>query len=170
MGKSWLIKRLARKLVRYGHKVIVYSGVADTDFPKGVKLTFDHDVFERMLNDSANYGAHIFVDEATILFNKARSSAKYPAIHQLASAGRHKGFTAYFATQRPTRLIPDIRENCSQIYAFRLRGKKACQIVYEDCGEAKINGKRIDEIIIKQKQLEFVHVDMNKDIVVLGKL
>lgn len=169
-GKSWLMKRLVARLLKYKQKVLVYSGVADLDWPKGVKLTFDHDAFETMLADPANYGAHVFVDEATILFNAARSAAKYPNIYQLASAGRHKGYTAYFATQKPTRLDPMIRENCGELYCFRLRGAKSAHLVYEDFSEAHYNGEPIDKIILAQKKLEYVHIDTNTDTITLGAL
>lgn len=170
MGKSWLMKRLASRLLKYKQKVLCYSGVADLEWPKGVKLTFDHDEFERWLADPANFGAHVIVDEATILFNSARSPAKYPNIHKLASAGRHCGYTAYFATQRPTRLDTNIRENCAEIYCFKLRGAKSAKLVYEDCGEAEYNGVPIDKLILKQKKLEFIHIDMNTDKITLGAL
>lgn len=169
-GKSWLMKRLVRQLLKYKQKVIVYSGVADKDWPRGVKLTFDHDVFEAWLSDPANFGAHVFVDEASILFNQARSSAKYPNIHQLASAGRHCGYTAYFATQKPTRLDTMIRENCGECYCFRLGSKKSAKLVYEDYGERDYKGIPIDQIILKQKKLEYIHIDTNTDTITLGSL
>lgn len=170
IGKSWLMKRMAARLLRYKQKVIVYSGVADLEWPKGVMLTFDHDAFEAMLADPDNYGAHVFVDEATILFYSARSAVKYPEIHNLASAGRHKGYTAYFATQRPTRLIPQIRENCMELYCFALRGAKSARLVYEDFSEAHYDGVPIDKIILAQKKLEYVHIDSNTGKITLGKL
>lgn len=169
-GKSWLMKRLAAKLLRYKQKVIVYSGVADLDWPPGIKLTFNHDDFEAMLGNPANYGAHVFVDEATILFYNARSAVKYPNIFSLASAGRHKGYTAYFATQRPTRLDPMIRENCAELYCFTLRGAKSAKLVYEDFSEAHYNGQPVDKIILAQKKLEYVHIDSNTGKVTLGVL
>ena len=169
-GKSWLMKRLAARFLKYRQPVICYSGVADLDWPKGVKLTFDHDEFERWLADPENYGAHVLVDEATILFYHARSAVKYPNIFTLASAGRHKGHTAYFATQKPTRLDPMIRENCGELYCFRLRGAKSAHLVYEDFGEAHYNGVPIDKIILQQKKLEFVHIDTNTDEISLGVL
>lgn len=170
MGKSWLMKRLASRCLRYKQRVICYSGVADIDWPKGVKLTFNHEEFEKWLGNPENYGAHVFVDEATILFANARSIKKYPNIHQLASAGRHKGFTAYFATQKPTRLDTMIRENCMECYCFKLGGAKSARLVYDDYAEAHYNGVPIDEIILKQKKLEYVHIDMNDYKITLGSM
>jgi len=169
-GKSWLLKRLVKKLLNNHEKVLVYSGVADKSWPRGVKLTFNHDVFENMLADPKNYGAHVIVDEASILFRQARSPAKHPNIHELASAGRHCGYTAYFATQKPTRLDSMIRENCGECYCFRLGSKKSAKLVYEDYGDRDYNGVPLFELIGKQKPLEYIHINSNTDKVTLGVL
>lgn len=164
-GKTWLMKRLSKQLLKYKRKVIVWSGVGDLDFGKGAKTTLDIDMLEYWLkNPSAIWpkeqykGAHVMIDEARVLFSEAASRKKYPNINNLGTMGRHKGFSLYVATQYPTSVPPAIRINCSECYCFKLTSQDQAKLVYEDYGGLAFEGEPINKIIPKLDKLHALHI------------
>lgn len=157
MGKTWLMKRIAKKLKKHKQKIIVYSGVGDMDWPKGSKITCNVDQLEQWLGQIENRGAHIFLDEARVLYSKMKPS-KHPNIDNAFTMGRHKGFTLYVATQYPTSIPPAVRVNCPELYCFRLGSKDHAKLVRDDYGDIKMKDKRIEGLILGLKKLEFLHI------------
>lgn len=157
MGKTWLMKRIATKLRKYKQKVIVYSGVGDLQWAKECKVTFHIDELERWLGDKENYGAHIMLDEARVLYSEM-SRKNHPNINNLFTMGRHKGYTAYVATQYPTSIPPAVRVNCPELYCFRLGSADHAKLVKNDYGDIAYKGQRVDRQILKLKKLEFFHI------------
>ncbi len=156
-GKTWLLKRVAKSLLKHRSKVIVWTGVGDNDFPKGCKVTYSVDELEAWLGNKDNYGAHIMLDEASILIDDASSKKDYPNIHKLFQAGRHKGYTAYMATQYPTSVPRKWRVNCSECYCFLLGDEESAKLVWADYNRQSINGVPAWKLITSQKQLNAIH-------------
>ncbi len=157
-GKTWLMKRIAKRLLTYKRKVLVWSGVGDLDFGKGAKTTLDVDELEYWIGQPENWGAHLMIDEGRVLFAEASSRKNYPNIHNLGTMGRHKGLTLYIATQYPTSIPPSIRINCAECYCFRLASKEQARLVYEDYGGIEHEGRRIDEAITRLPDLHALHI------------
>ncbi len=157
MGKTWLMKRLATKLRKHNQKVIVYSGVGDLSWPNGCKVTYSIDALETMLGDKENYGAHVFLDEARVLYDGFKRS-KYPNINNAFTMGRHKGHTMYAATQYPTSIPPAVRVNCPELYCFRLGSAEHAKLVRNDYGDIKFKGSSVDKQILRLNELEFFHI------------
>jgi hypothetical protein len=157
MGKTWTLKRIAQKLRKYKQKVLIYSGTGDLDWCVGCKVTFSVDTLERWLADAKNYGAHVILDEGRVLYAKMKPRT-HPHIDNLFTMGRHKGFTAYIATQYPTSIPPAVRVNCSEIYCFRLGSKAHAKIVQEDYGDVTYKGLPVYQQILKLNQLECFHI------------
>lgn len=57
----------------------------------------------------------VFIDEAADIFDHA---AKHR--HALMVSGRHRGLRLFIATQRPRQVSPNVRQQCSALYIFRL--------------------------------------------------
>lgn len=157
MGKTWLMKRIAVILRRNKQKVLVYSGVGDLDWPKGCKTTFDIDVFEKWLGQKENFGAHVFIDEGRVLYSEIGRKT-HRNINNLFTMGRHKGYTAYVATQYPTSIPPAVRVNCPELYCFRLGSAEHARLIKNDYGDINVNGERIDRLILRLDALQFFHV------------
>lgn len=157
MGKTWLMKRLAKPLRALKQKVIVYTGVGDYAWPKGCKITHDVDQLESWLGKRENFGAHIFLDEARVLYAEMKPS-KHKNINNLFTMGRHKGFTCYVATQYPTSIPPAVRVNCPELYCFRLGSRDHAKLVRNDYGEIQFEGQYVDKHILNLKKLNFFHI------------
>lgn len=139
MGKSWLMKRIIKQLLKHKQKVIVYTGGGDFDFPKGCKFTTDEDVLEKWLQMPENYRSHVFIDEGDVLYEETTKKT-HPNIWRLFKMGRHKGYTAYIATQFPTLIPPRVRRLCSECYCFRVGDEDSAKLVYKDYNSMKLNG------------------------------
>lgn len=157
MGKTWIMKRIAAKLRKHKQKVIVYSGVGDLKWPKGSKTTFSIDVFEKWLGQRENFGSHVFIDEARVIYDGFKRS-KYPNINNLFTMGRHKGYTLYVATQYPTSIPPAVRVNCPELYCFRLGSAEHAKLVRDDYGDILYQGASVHKQILKLNQLEFFRI------------
>lgn len=139
MGKTWLLKRIAKKLIKYKQKVIVYTASGDISFPKGCKITACEDELEYWLGLPENYRSHVMLDEGASIFEET-SRKSHPNIWTLFRMGRHKGYTAYIATQYPTSIPRRVRVNCGECYCFRLGDEESAKLVHRDYNSMKING------------------------------
>ena len=98
------------------------------------------------------------IDEAAALYDLiGRNAPKHPEIKGLFMRGRHKGYTAYMATQYPTSVPRSARINCMEAYCFRLGDRKAAMQVHEDYGCPNINSVPSYEYILQAPKLHFVH-------------
>ncbi len=157
-GKTWLIKRIIKILLKNKQIVLIYSGVADT-FPKGAKVFYDADSFEAALADRSNFGAHVFIDEGAVLYDEAIPKKDYPNIHFLFQKGRHKGFTAYITTQYPTSIPRKVRVNCQECYCFRLGDEESANLVYKDYSRLNYDGQPLNRAITNlPAKLECLHI------------
>jgi hypothetical protein len=168
MGKTATMKKFAVGLRKDNQKVIVYSGNGDLSWPQGCQITMSVDGLEALLRKKENRHAHVFLDEARVLYKKMKPS-KHPYIDNLFTMGRHKGFTCYIATQYPTSIPPEARVNCGECYCFRLGSKAYAQIVCEDYGDLEYKGEKITKQILKLPELTFFHI-VSPDTVKLKQL
>ena len=156
-GKSWLLKRRAAALRKHRQIVIVLNPTGEPGWAKGCKMAYDVDQLETMLNDPANKGAFVLIDEAADLCEDIK-----PKVHEtcfrLFRKGRHRGFTCYIATQFPTGIWPRIRRNCRELYCFALPDEVSARQVWKDYGMKSIDGKPLWEIILNLPPLLCVHV------------
>ncbi|MBL4761681.1 MAG: DUF87 domain-containing protein [Gammaproteobacteria bacterium] len=157
MGKTYLMKRITRKLRKHKQKVIVYSGVGDLRWPAGCKVTFSINQFNKWLGQRENFGAHVMIDEARVLYSEIKPK-EHKNIHHLFTMGRHKGFTCYIATQYPTSIPPAVRVNCPELYCFRLGSAEHAKLVRNDYGDINYKGLRVDKQILNLKKLEFFNI------------
>lgn len=156
MGKSWFLKRIAKNLIKYKQKVIVYTASGDIDFPKGCKITSCEETLERWLGDPANFRSHVMLDEAAVLFTET-SKKTHPNIWNLFSMGRHKGYTGYVATQYPTSIPKRVRVNCAECYCFRLGDQDSAQLVYKDYNRMNWQNRPAWESIQSLPKLKALH-------------
>ena len=155
-GKTWLLKRIAKQLIKHKQKVIVYTASGDIDFPRGSKITACADTLEEWLGNPANYRAHVMLDEAAVLFEETRKKT-HPNIWNLFSMGRHKGYTGYAATQYPTSIPKKVRVNCAECYCFRLGDYQSARLVWEDYNRLDLDGKPAWKWIQEAPKLKALH-------------
>ena len=97
------------------------------------------------------------LDEAGTLFEEI-SRKSHPNIYRVTNSGRHKGYTVWVSTQRPTSIPPTIRDNCDEGYCFLLGAKRSAQLVWEDFNEMCIAGIQAWKVIQSQSPLKCVHM------------
>lgn len=157
MGKTWLLKRQAALLRKHKQKVIVYSGVGDLNFAGGCKTTMSADQLEEWLAHPDNYKSFVMLDEGKILFYQIKEKT-HPNIYHLFMSGRHKGYTAYIATQYPTSIPPIVRVNCAETFCFRLGNQKSAKIVWEDNDCIDYGNEPLWSEILKLEKLQCFHI------------
>lgn len=141
-GKTWSLKRIAKALLRHRQRVLVWSGVADREWPRGCSYIGDAHALEQALKKAENFGAHVILDEAPTLF-QLTAEKTHPAIWQLARMGRHRGYTVHFATQYPVGIPRPIRANCDNLRCFALQNEDYAQSVVRDYGLPKLWREKI---------------------------
>jgi hypothetical protein len=151
------MKRRAAYLRRHKQQVLVWTGVADLDWPAGCRVTMEVDELEEWLKDKSNYGSFVFLDEAAILYDEA-TRKNHPTVHGLFMRGRHKGYTCYIATQYPTSIPRRNRINCAECYTFRLGDEESAKQVWGDYNRLSIEGKPLWQIIMQLPQLQCLHI------------
>ena len=156
-GKTWLLKRIAKGLVGYKQKVLVFTASGDISFAKGCKITACEDTLEQWLGQRDNFGAHVMLDEASVLFDETRKKT-HPNIWNLFNMGRHKGFTGYVATQLPTHIPRKVRVNCQECYCFRLGDYEAARMVWADYNRLSYNGRPMWEAIQNLPDCKALHI------------
>lgn len=158
-GKSWTLKRRAEALLRHKQRLLVYSGVCDTSWPKhrNLSLTFETDQLEEWLGDPKRYGSFVMIDEGSILFDEVKKDS-HPVLSRAFQTARHKGFTFYIATQFPTSIPRRVRLNCGEVYCFRLGDEAAAYEVYRDMGSPLYGGQPLHKAIVRLRKLQFFHI------------
>lgn len=154
MGKTHLMKQYAKVYRARKQQLIVFPGTGDMDFPKGTKFVFDADELEDALNNPANFGAFIMIDEGAILYEDV-SRKQHPMVAGLFMRGRHRGFTAWIATQYPTSIPPRVRINCGERFIFGIPDAKAAEAIWRDCGSIMWEGRPLKDAILELKPREF---------------
>ena len=171
MGKTWMMKRTAKSLLKYKQQVIVWTGGGDFEFPRGSKITTEADELEEWLGDPKYFGSHVMIDEAADLYDEIGYHAvNHENIRTLFRKGRHKGLTAYMATQYPNSVPKRNRTNCRECYCFKLGDAESARQVWKDYGCQSLEGVPVHEIILKLPPLKFLHFDPNRPVVTLGSL
>ncbi|MDD9911688.1 MAG: hypothetical protein OXR68_00115 [Alphaproteobacteria bacterium] len=161
-GKTWLSKRIASRLRQRKQKVIVYSAVGDIHWPEGCQFFFKIDELEEALSNPANFGAHVFLDEAFVLYKRV-TEKEHPILYYMGNMGRHKGYTMYVITQRPQKIPTHIRENCFEVYCFALGGKTGRMLVEEDYERDEFTqqlGQPINKAIQQLPRLHCLHLSI----------
>lgn len=110
-GKSHLGKSLARKYQQAGISVLVLDPMNDPDWPCDFK-TIDREEFMRVA--LANRRAALFLDEG-------KDSVGLGAeMEWITTQSRHWGYRAFLLSQRARQMSLTIRDNCSNMFIFRL--------------------------------------------------
>ncbi len=118
-GKTTLARLIARHLGTLKQNVVVYDPLG-TDTAGGgwgeTATVFDDlDLFLAFIESDQCGAAHVFVDEADLVFSLDQKEN-----HWLLRRGRHFGLTIYCITQRPVLVAPSVRSMCHRAYVFRL--------------------------------------------------
>lgn len=99
--------------------VIVFDPVgtstAGGGWGDGAFVFDDEEEFLELMHDERVQRAHVFVDEADIIFNHARKENFW-----MVTRGRHFGLSVNLLTQRPMLVHPTVRGQCPRLYMFRL--------------------------------------------------
>lgn len=118
-GKTTLARAVSRALRSRGQSVIVFDPMrtptAGGDWGEGAHIFDQEEAFLTMMGDDRVMRAHIFVDEADMVFNHARRENFW-----MLTRGRHYGFEMNLISQRPKLLHPTCRDQCTRMYMFRL--------------------------------------------------
>ncbi len=116
-GKSFLAKSIAASLKKKGIGVIALDPLRDP----GWHADFVTDDAEKFLATvKASRRCAVFVDESGSTVGRYN-----PEMEWLATQGRHWGHRVYFLTQRGSQISPTIRDNCSELFLFRVSRKDA---------------------------------------------
>lgn len=117
-GKTTLARYRARLLASQGRAVVIYDPVgtatAGGGWPEGSNVLMFDSFEEFMAWVRRNGDADLFIDEAGDHFGVAQSED-----HWLLRRGRHYGYSCHLISQRPKMLAPNVRTQCSQLFAFR---------------------------------------------------
>jgi hypothetical protein len=118
-GKTTLARYMSRELRRRAQTVIVFDPMrtvtAGGDWGEGAHIFDQEEAFLMMMEDERVQHAHIFVDEADMVFNHGRRENFW-----MLTRGRHYGFAMNLISQRPKLLHPTVRDQCTRLYMFRL--------------------------------------------------
>ena len=118
-GKTTLARALSRHVLAAGQKSIVYdptgTATAGGDWGEGARVFDDLGEFLAYIESDDAIHAHVFVDEADIVFGHDS-----PENQWLLRRGRHWGLFVYCITQRPKLVPPNVRSMCGRAYVFRL--------------------------------------------------
>ena len=124
-GKTNLAKHLARRYAERGFQPLLFDPVGDPAWPIAEEYRYqDPDAFLRAAFSSLR--CPLFIDESSEAvgrFDRERFI--------LATRSRHRGHWAHFIAQRVVQCSPEIREQCSTVYAFRVGPKEAKSLAEE---------------------------------------
>lgn len=160
-GKSYKMKLWAKLFLANKATCVVYNPTGDT-WPKGCISARSADELEAVLQklNRARRGAMVFVDEARFLRQQVKPH--HEILLNLGSAGRHRGFTVFVASQYPTSIDPNLRWNCSEAYVFRLGTKDQAKEIWEQYGCQDVNGKPAWQVMLELKPREHLVVTSEK--------
>ena len=135
-GKTSLATLLASK---YATKacVIVYDPFLDKRWPAGenVEVLSDWEKFQAVVR--ANNGSVVFIDESAETVSHAQRKSWW-----LATQSRHFGCVVHFIAQRYQQLPPTVRDQCSEIFVFRLSRRDAELASEEFCTDELLEAER----------------------------
>jgi DNA helicase HerA-like ATPase len=129
-GKTTLARLVARQRARKKRNVVIYDPVgtqtAGGGWPEGDNVLLFDDFEEFMTWVGKNGDADLFIDEAGDHFRVQDAEN-----HWLLRRGRHYGYEVHLISQRPKMMAPNVRNQCSKAYLFRL----STDDVREICGD-----------------------------------
>lgn len=134
-GKTTLARHHARILVKAKHIVVVYDPVmtetAGGYWPEGAPIYSDPEKLDKFFEKAKGTDEHpiyLFIDESADLFDHAHTEN-----HWIPRKIRHQNIYLRMIAQRPTMLHPNVRSQCSYVYALRLANSDKKEI-YADMG------------------------------------
>jgi DNA helicase HerA-like ATPase len=116
-GKTEFAKSLARRYKRRKVSVIVYDPFMD-DWGDADLVTPDMGKFMKGAEKSSNCA--LFVDESGEAIGQYNTETFW-----LATRARHAGHSSHFITQRTAQLSPTVRDQCHNLFVFRVSPKDA---------------------------------------------
>lgn len=135
-GKTTLLKKLAKLHIDQGYSILVLTPIFE-EWPEGTLLFTDQDEFLEVF--WASKSCVVIIDEGK------RTAARFnTAVEETATTGRHWGHSCYYAAQGASMISPDIRKNCTQLFAF-IQGQKDSDTLAEDWAQPEL--KKIPELM-----------------------
>ena len=115
-GKSLLAKSIANDMEKRGMAVTVYDPI-NTEWSPNAFVTFNEEEFFEEIEKSYQEGRKqaVFVDEADTLLSIGQKENFW-----LLTRGRHFGLSTYVITQRPALVAPSARNQCNELFCFRV--------------------------------------------------
>jgi hypothetical protein len=134
-GKTTIARAVSRSLAKSKHQIVVYDPVGTMthggDWPENAIVYDDR---EKFLRDVANMQhAQLFIDEADEIFSHEQKENFW-----IMSRGRHRGLYTHLITQRPNRVHPTARSQCTRAYLCKLN-KSDRQAILADHGHEDID-------------------------------
>ncbi len=115
-GKTYAARLLAAHQAKLGRKILVVNadGVINGWPHNSILFTTPKAVLDNVTASEENWGAAIYIDDAGDFTNYFTSEEG----QRLATKSRHRGLTVTFIAQRANQLPPNIRGQCTSVYAF----------------------------------------------------
>lgn len=153
-GKTTVAKERAALYLRHKQQVIVYPGNGDTTWPNGVRYVWSPEELESVLNDPANYGAFVFLDEGAVLYDEV-TRKNHPTLNGLFMRGRHLGYTVWIITQYTTSIPRKVRVNCTERYLFGTANHDEAKMIWDDCNRISVDGVPLWQAIMRLNNFEY---------------
>lgn len=153
-GKTHLCKTLAKKYKEAGYGVLVLDPMVDPDWTCDFK-TKNKDEFLHVVKTNKN--CKLFIDESGQEIGRYNQEMFF-----LATQARHWGHISHFISQRAQSVNKTVRDQCSELYAFR-QSKTDADILAGDFAQEKLKD------LCKLKKYEFLKCS-NFEEPVLGRL
>lgn len=127
-GKTTLAHKLANKAKNDGNGVLVLDPLLDPEWMKHGAQFLTDDPVEFLAIAKKNKSCHLFIDEAG---NYCGQYAK--ETWWLATQARHWGHKSYFISQRANMVAKNIRDNCKDLFCFRISPSDAKLLADDFC-------------------------------------
>lgn len=139
-GKSTLAKTLIKSYKARGIKCLVLDPIADPDWSR-VGVDFSTDDGEKFLQVVFNSRkCAIFVDES------GEAIGRYAGqMMVLGTRSRHYGHNAHFIAQRAVDLSKTIRDQCANLFCFRVSKKDAETLADEYANDALLGASLLQK-------------------------
>lgn len=115
-GKSFLAQTLARALVKSGARVVVFNPLQDAGWLSVGAAAVVPEPERFFQYAEKNQRLCLFCEEVRILGNTHERKNR---LADLACYGRHRGHRLFFLMQRGNQCLPEVRDNCANLYMFR---------------------------------------------------
>jgi DNA helicase HerA-like ATPase len=119
VGKTTLAKAIAKSVSR----VAVFECDVRTPWENVVFHTTNIDLLLKF--SQSNKNCNIFIDDSEEATDRDRS------YNFFATRARHYGHRCFFIMQRPTQVLPTVRNNCGAVYLFRINPVDAQQLAID---------------------------------------